>query len=290
MIYKLKKVIRTFLHDLLHPSNNDCLNFYWDKNNNFGDELNPLLLQALSGKKITRVRPKYYANDYILMIGSILQNATEDAVVWGTGIISNEHHCAQVPKKVCAVRGPKTRARLLTDGIACPEIYGDPALLLPMVYSPPITKRYKLGIIPHFIDKNNPWLKQCETHDDILIIDVEQSNPLDFVDELLSCEKIASSSLHGIIIADAYHIPSLWLEFSDQVIGNGFKFFDYFLSVKRTDTGPLCIKEETTLEELYNAFYDYTIDIDLNRLLEAAPFEINIQPLHNVKSDHKEQR
>ena len=91
---------------------------------------------------------------------------------------------------------------------------------------------------------------------------------------MLSCEKIASSSLHGIIVADAYNIPSLWVEFSDKVTGNGFKFLDYFLSVHRHDIKPLVINEHIPLEKIFEHFSDYKIQMDLEKLLDSAPFEI----------------
>ena len=77
-------------------------------------------------------------------------------------------------------------------GLACPEIYGDPALLLPEVYpNPGIEKKYKLGIIPHFKDKNDAYLKDhFSNHQDIKIIDIQNKDPLKVVDEMLSCEKM----------------------------------------------------------------------------------------------------
>ena len=83
---------------------------------------------------------------------------------------------------------------------------------------------------------------------------------------------IAASSLHGVIAADAYGVPSTWIELSDKVIGKGFKFRDYFMSVGRTDREPLIVNETTKLKEVYDKFYDYKINIDLDKLWEACPF------------------
>jgi pyruvyltransferase len=243
---------------------------------NFGDVVNPILLQKLSGKRIRYVgKPKYYKNTNLLAIGSILHLASKDSMVWGAGFMDAEKRCYEKPKEVFAVRGPKTREQLLLQEIPCPEVYGDPALLLPLVYAPKITKKYELGIVPHYTDKNNKWLEQFKNIDNIKIIDVQNENILHFIDDILSCVKIASSSLHGIITADAYGVPSTWIEFADLV--NEFKFTDYFLSVKRTDVAPVRITKTTSLDEINAAFYDYKIDIDLNKLLDSAPFLINIE-------------
>jgi len=84
-----------------------------------------------------------------------------------------------------------------------------------------------------------------------------------------------SSSLHGIIAADAYSIPSLWVEFSNKVLGNGFKFVDYFKSVGRDVEDSVVISSAMSLSYILNAFDEYKIEIDLDALIKSAPFEIN---------------
>lgn len=241
---------------------------------NFGDAINPLLIESLSGKKTLRISPEYYKKPHIFAIGSILQLANKHTIIWGSGLISKDTMPLERPKRVCAVRGPKTRELLLKNEIDCPEIYGDPALLLPKIYNPTIEKKYKLGIVPHYVDNDAKWL-QSVNDPEVLIINPHRDNPLEFINELLSCEKIAASSLHGLITADAYKIPSTWIKFSDKIIGEGFKYLDYFLSVNRDDKEPLIILANTTIANIQKQFKEYKIEIDLDLLLNSAPFELS---------------
>ena len=80
---------------------------------------------------------------HMMAVGSILGGRGEfDATVWGSGIrsISSIRNIAirKFYKKldIRAVRGPLTREALLSCGYKCPEVYGDPAVLMPMIYSP----------------------------------------------------------------------------------------------------------------------------------------------------------
>ncbi|NEN94442.1 MAG: polysaccharide pyruvyl transferase family protein [Moorea sp. SIO3I7] len=61
----------------------------------------------------------------------------------------------------------------------------------------------------------------------VLLIDVTR-NPKEVIADITRCEAIASSSLHGLIIADAFGIPSIWMQLSNKVSGKGFKFKDYY--------------------------------------------------------------
>jgi pyruvyltransferase len=55
--------------------------------------------------------------------------------------------------------------------------------------------------------------------------------PEHFVNELKKCEYIISSTLHGVMFSLAYGRKTIFTEFSNQVIGKGFKFFDFFESL-----------------------------------------------------------
>jgi pyruvyltransferase len=245
--------------------------------NNFGDALNPWLLEKLAGEKPNNInRIINYKNKTVYSaIGSILDfNSTKELVVWGSGFKYENNKVKRAPKMICAVRGPLSRENFIKQGIKCPEVYGDPALLLPYFYNPAIEKKYKIGIIPHYVDKNTPSFKNLleKLDENSLVIDIE-NGIYEVIDQILSCELIASSSLHGLIVADAYGIPSKFLKFSDNIAGGNFKFRDYMYSVGRVDTDPIKVNEEIQVSDIIDNFSNYKIDIDLNKLMEVCPFK-----------------
>jgi pyruvyltransferase len=133
--------------------------------------------------------------------------------------------------RILAVRGPLTRE--LVDG-EVPETYGDPAVLLPRMYRPQGAQAtYDVGLLPHYVDRDivgsyDPAVK---------VIDV--SRPWrEVVDAVTACDVVISSSLHGIIVAEAYGIPTAWLVATDRIIGGRFKFWDYYLSCDREPPEP----------------------------------------------------
>lgn len=243
---------------------------------NFGDALNPFLVSYLSNKKVYSYRQLMIKpNEPVYsVIGSILDNQDiKNLEVWGSGFISAEGKFKTLPQKVHAVRGPLSREIVLKHGIDCPEVYGDPGLLLPLFFNSNKTKEYKLGVIPHFVDKDNPFMNQLlETYpNDVLLIDIE-SDFQKVIDDVNRCDHIISSSLHGLIVADAYGIPSLWVEFSDKVIGQGFKFKDYMLSVNKSQLDPIVINSMIDLNDLLSRFTFEPIQFDQQKLLNACPF------------------
>jgi len=248
---------------------------YDDHRKNMGDILNPLIAAHFGSKKIRRISKRNCNRfEHYFMIGSILQRCTDKTIVWGSGIISEISIIKQKPKEILAVRGPLTRKKLLDQGIDCPEVFGDPALLLPEIYpATNIKKKYKLGIIPHFKDKKDLWLRgPISSQSDVVIIDIQNRDPLKVVDQMLACDLIISSSLHGIIVADAYKVPAVWVEFEHPFEDGHFKFQDYFASVGRTVKGPVRVESLHTLEDIMNIYEPYTINIDLEPLKNSFPF------------------
>ena len=93
------------------------------------------------------------------------------------------------------------------------------------------------------------------------------------VDYIYSCDIILSSSLHGIIIADAYNIPNIWLDEFPLNEGH-FKFKDYFLSQNRKyeyiknindykDIEPYKKGNIINLNQIESAFINMCLDLNL---------------------------
>ncbi|GAG95363.1 unnamed protein product, partial [marine sediment metagenome] len=65
----------------------------------------------------------------------------------------------------------------------------------------------------------------------------------------------------------------LWMKLSNKVLGEGYKFRDYFSSVGRRNDKPLILSNDMSIDFILNSFGEYKIEIDLDKLLEACPFK-----------------
>jgi pyruvyltransferase len=233
--------------------------FYWSEirfmhkeKENYGDLLSKYLVEKISKKEIKWVYPKrqpwYKLNkmNYVT-IGSVIHHVSIQSIVWGSGIIDRTQNIKEADFR--AVRGPCTRNHLLDLGYKCPKVYGDPALLMPKYYYPKIKKEHRLGIIPHYQDYQ--LVSEMYKNDlEILVIDLLTLDVEEVTRKILSCEKTISSSLHGIIVSHAYEIPSIWVEFSDNIFGDGIKYVDYLESVGISIYTPKFLKVKISLDEL----------------------------------------
>lgn len=203
---------------------------HWYKSENAGDTLTPFIVKFFTGKDVEYVDRNQQGK--LLGVGSIMKAVRQKDVVWGTGIMRETDTFKNLEKTIfLAVRGRMTADKLRCSGASVPEIYGDPALLLPFMYRPKSAIKYKVGLIPHYVENKEPVFARLEKQGGH-IIDIKL--PWEkVVDEILSCEYIISSSLHGIIIAEAYGVNAQWLLVSDKVLGNGFKFKDYLTGTGR---------------------------------------------------------
>lgn len=214
---------------------------------NWGDELNIYIIEALTQRKVIVENESLYhkiftSHKKYICIGSILGwYESKNAEIWGAGAMHKNTKVNICPMKIHSVRGILTRNLLINQGIKCPEVYGDPALLLSQLYQPNILKRHRLGIIPHHTDINNPLLNNfCKNNEKVILIDfTSYTKWTDIIDKIVSCQLIISSSLHGLIVSDSYGIPNKWVRFSsNNIVGGTFKFMDYFSSINRK--GEVC--------------------------------------------------
>lgn len=196
---------------------------WWIKRDkNFGDLLTPYILDHFN---IPYTFSKLRRHADIMSVGSIADRAEPGTIVLGSGILKSQASvCKEANWKF--VRGPLTRNKVLECGGVCPEIYGDPGLLLSEI-EPSSKKTCDVGLVPHFVDYEEVKIKYPEYK----IINVVNTDPMQVAKEISSCKKIISSSLHGLICAQSYNIPYAWVKFNGNYHGDGIKFQDYYMSV-----------------------------------------------------------
>jgi len=197
---------------------------------NFGDYLSPLLVEMLSGQAV-QYAPIHKAD--MMAIGSIMNRERKAKRfflprrlhVWGAGtdapghVFSGRHYYH-------AVRGHKTLEQI--DSLKGQPALGDPGLLAAHWWEgrPKPAKRYRLGVIPHYVDRDHPLIQHAQSLPGVRVIDVFWP-----VEEVLrtiqECEYIISSSMHGLIVSDAFGVPNRRLRLSSGLISD-FKFCDYY--------------------------------------------------------------
>lgn len=209
-----------------------CL-YWWepaDGSVNVGDYLSKVLVSSMLSLRDLQLRDKRDHRHRLFAIGSVLHNARDGEAVWGSGINGKIAETAHRFRRldVRAVRGPLTRDFLRARGIDVPEVYGDPALLMPCLFpreSLDVAPSLDYVVVPHF---NEPTGKFQQYADRLVL---PTSKPLAFVRQLLAARLVVSSSLHGVILAEAYGIPAIYLD-----SGNGehrFKYDDYYQGTGR---------------------------------------------------------
>jgi pyruvyltransferase len=206
---------------------------YWYRGNwdndfgNVGDIVTPYILKHLFKSEFESCDRDDTGK--LLAVGSVIEFLRDNDIVWGSGLIEPMELQKKDGVQFVSVRGPLTANALEAAGYDVPERFGEPCFMLPDIYNPKVRKEHNIGIVPHYVDEEFvrgrfPGFKI-----------ISPMNSVEgFIDEILKCNLIISSSLHGIVIPEAYGIPSKWVRYSDKVIGGHFKFHDYYLGTGRT--------------------------------------------------------
>ena len=242
---------------------------WWRRAENFGDLLSPWLIAKMTGRDVVYGAPD---EPHYLAIGSILRRAQPQSQVWGAGCFGTEK--AEVlfsEATYSAVRGPLSRARLMALGVQCPPVYGDPALLVPAYFSPKVEKTHAYGIVARWSERR--WF-EADIGPDVKLIDLGTSDVEGVIEAMLSCRRIVTSSLHGLVIADTFGIPNAWV-MSLTAHGGAYKYFDYFSTVNKfRNPRNFDTTLPVTAERLRDSFeFDgRPIEFDYHKLLDACPF------------------
>lgn len=278
-----------FRHALIVNGYVDDHTFKGIRHRNWGDDLNYYFLQMMTGRPVVfyhnfKMAKWLHLRNY-LCIGTLLDAvnyANAQTIVWGSGVSGQERSFVH-PENILAVRGKKTKEFCDRYNVDCPEVYGDPALLLPLAYTAPRTRKYRLGIIPHVVDLHHPVIEEIRKNhaDEILIIDLAHYDKwTDVIDQICSCERILSSSLHGIITSDAYGVPNCWIELTGKISGGHFKYYDYASSVDRQFDKPIQIDKTTDITNFADRMFSCADREKIKELqqglLAVAPFKCKI--------------
>lgn len=210
----------------------------WYAPRNFGDWVTPYLFEKMTGSEAVLCGTRHLKPGATTVVGcgSVLRHIRRPgvAVVWGSGIIDSAD-VFERPLQTLAVRGPRTRARMRALGYDCPEVFGDPGLMLPLVYPARRAAGHAVGIIPHFSELEQ--FRALALPQDWRLVDV--TRPLEqVVDSIVACGRTVSSSLHGVVVSHAYGVPSAWAVAGTELHGDGVKFSDYFEAVGVADAAP----------------------------------------------------
>mmetsp|Transcript_23278 Transcript_23278/g.33396 ORF Transcript_23278/g.33396 Transcript_23278/m.33396 type:complete len:138 (-) Transcript_23278:1650-2063(-) len=98
------------------------------------------------------------------------------------------------------------------------------------------------------------------------------------VESIQKCDYVASSSLHGIIVADAIGIPTLWFQFpsgkTSETEGS-FKYDDYFQTVGRMNKTPVGNFSKVFDLSAYDPIIPETERAEVaNRTMSSFPYQL----------------
>lgn len=220
------------------PKNKRVNLYYWSPygfKENVGDYLSYVIVKEMLKRKNIPIGKRVIHTKSLFAIGSILKNVCNEGVVWGSGL-HGMNEPVDIEKKeidIRLVRGPITRSYLISKGHNCPEKYGDPALVLSALF--PELQKYKNSSVEYVLVANLLELKRVKKrYPNEKILSTSTYYWKRFIKKILSAKKVISTSLHGIIIAESFGIPAVYLRISD-IDESELKFRDYYEGTQRTD-------------------------------------------------------
>ena len=265
--------------------------YWWGKKTNFGDLIGPWMIEMMTGRSTANIRHQEEKAGItgLATAGSLIHSLDRPGLeIWGSGSICSltAEHIRKLahrePAKIHAVRGWKTFKELQKLGWSAPRVFGDPASLLPRLYAPKprAEVKGKIAIVPHYMHKT---LFAGLGDDAFHMVEVQdQAAPV--VDQIASARCVLSTSLHGVIVAQAYGVPWVWLRIRDAaLIGGDFKFEDYFTTIDRDGVRVATLDPGAINDQNIRAVSEFAYlpkaKLTFDELLEAFPYPLKVGAL-----------
>lgn len=229
---------------------------------NFGDDINPSFFEKVCGRGVRFAADR--GRPHLLGVGSILERANAWSIVCGSGFLARPRRPPPVPAAIVAVRGELSRAAF---DHADDVLVGDPLVLLD-AFVGPVEKRHSVGLVPH-VRSVEEW--RVRNTGGIHLVD-PAGDPWEVVRDIASCDVVVSQSLHGLVVADTFGVPNVWVASNDAKTGGPFKFEDYFSTLDRPKE---CVPDTDTVFTRPESFgatvcrYRYSKDAYRRRLAAA---------------------
>lgn len=260
---------------------------YWYLTQNFGDALNPWIIEKITGEEV--IWADVNSSDHKFMVtGSILNAAKGNVTVWGCGL-GRIDECVNPDINIKMVRGPISCRRCRDEGHTMTDVWGDPALLIPAYHIPKVPPdETVLGIVPHYVDQEAAWELWGDMFRNGSAKFINVIDPIEkVIDDIYSCEHIFSSSLHGLIVADAYQKKTSLFKLTDKIEGDGMKFTDHTESIKADPYVPVDIhklnrdarKDYVNVDKMIVTCKNRNAVIDIDRMLYVCPFQVKNKPM-----------
>ena len=205
---------------------------------NFGDALGPIVVHAMSGRML-RKQPFVSEETRLCAIGTIAQNFSGGTVrIWGSGLdpisqgLNVDEDGYHLPPhtrfRVAACRGRHTRQVFADRGVNSPEVFGDAGWFANRIWPEHAQqeKVFDVGVVLHlteWVDRRpgaalKPELSRYNIPADlagrVTFINPIAERSIDGVGEVVrrigQCRRILSTSLHGIVVAEALGIPAFF--------------------------------------------------------------------------------
>lgn len=231
--------------------------YWWNLEPNFGDTISREVVAYASGRQVDWAPA---ADCDLFAVGSVLVFARRAHStrrqgdlpwVWGSGCIGPIRRDFTANVRFASLRGPLSMEVLKIEV----DSFGDPGLLAPEILGDRPARTDRIGLVIHHKVLADHWRDELMPRDpNTVLIDVRNPDHMAVVREIAACRLVISSSLHGLVVADAFGIPNIWLNPRGNHANSRFKFYDYANSIGRP------MRQPVELRDLDAAIADYDDD------------------------------